>query len=128
MIRAFSDYDLVRVHHPDSPHCIHLDPAVRHTRFQAVSSAYASLTGKKGSGGGSFSDQDYIRAELNRRRRYQEAQRRYEQHSAFENDVHGFGRPRAEWNASPDDRWKDWVIISVGIVVRVLQNISFVRH
>ncbi|KAH8091712.1 hypothetical protein BXZ70DRAFT_952958 [Cristinia sonorae] len=108
-------YDLVRSHHPDSPHCRHLDPALRHSRFQAITSAYDDLTGKRGSRTGCGSNDDALRAELRRRRRHQEARREYE-YTVFGNDVHGFGRPRAEWNASPDDRWKDWAIICIGIV------------
>ena len=114
--RLLADYDLVRVHHPDSPHCRHLDPTLRHKRFQAITAAYASLSGK--SRGGNDGGSDALRAELRRRRAYQDAQRRYERHTMFHNDVHGFGRPRADWNAHPDDRWKDWAIICVGVVVR----------
>ena len=43
------DYDLVRIYHPDSPaaRAGGVPPETAHARFQAISSAYAVLTGKK---------------------------------------------------------------------------------
>ncbi|TCD60950.1 hypothetical protein EIP91_009265 [Steccherinum ochraceum] len=105
-------YELVRDHHPDSPRCRHLDPQLRHTRFQAITAAYASLTSKS-TGRGSFRD-DPLRAELRRRREFQESRRRYQQQHPLYAD--GLGRTGATWSASADDRWKDWVIIGVGVV------------
>ncbi len=43
------DYDLVRIYHPDSPaaRAGGVSHEAAHARFQAISSAYAVLTGKK---------------------------------------------------------------------------------
>ena len=43
------DYALVRIYHPDSPSARAggVSPETAHARFQAISSAYATLTGKK---------------------------------------------------------------------------------
>ncbi|CAL1713886.1 unnamed protein product [Somion occarium] len=101
-------YDLVRIHHPDSPHARHLDPSVRHSRFQSIRAAYDTLMGK---GYGSGSTIDPVYAELERRRRTQEAYRRARQRAEFAD-----GFPQKKWEASPDDRWKDRVIFAVGIL------------
>ena len=44
-----TDYDLVRIYHPDSPvaRAGGVPPETAHARFQAISAAYAVLTGKK---------------------------------------------------------------------------------
>ncbi|OSX66257.1 hypothetical protein POSPLADRAFT_1094466, partial [Postia placenta MAD-698-R-SB12] len=39
-------YDLVRIYHPDSPVSRTVPPATAHARFQAISAAYAALSGK----------------------------------------------------------------------------------
>ena len=46
------DYDLVRIYHPDSPaaRAGGVPPEVAHARFQAISSAYAILSGKRPAG------------------------------------------------------------------------------
>ena len=45
----FVDYDLVRIYHPDSPSARAggISPETAHARFQAISTAYAVLSGKK---------------------------------------------------------------------------------
>ena len=44
-----TDYDLVRIYHPDSPAALAggTSPDAAHARFQAIASAYATLSGKK---------------------------------------------------------------------------------
>lgn len=37
------DYDLVRSHHPDTPHCRSLPTDLAHSRFQAITKAYDIL-------------------------------------------------------------------------------------
>ncbi|KAK2463038.1 hypothetical protein APHAL10511_004693 [Amanita phalloides] len=39
-------YELVRIYHPDSPHCRMVPHAERHARFQAIATAYDVLRGK----------------------------------------------------------------------------------
>lgn len=65
-----------------------------------------------GKGYGSGSTIDPVYAELERRRRTQEAYRRARQRAEFAD-----GFPQKKWEASPDDRWKDRVIFAVGILV-----------
>ena len=101
------DYDLVRYHHPDSPHCRSLEPAERHARFRAITHAYDVLR-RKSSG---FPELDPYREEVRRRKQHHEAHRA--RRTPF---VH----PEKEvWTASVDDRWKDRVILVVSILVGV---------
>ena len=73
------DYDLVKIHHPDSAHCRHLDPSIRHARFQSIRSAYDYLMGKGYTSSGSY---DSAFSELDRIRRAQEAHRRARRRAA----------------------------------------------
>ncbi|KAL4246800.1 hypothetical protein ABKN59_008023 [Abortiporus biennis] len=106
-------YDLVRLHHPDSPHCRHLSPSLRHKHFQSITAAYEILKNPHRS-----TDDDLIRSEIARRRRAQdrrtqEAYMRREQAEMFG----GGGMYPPNWNSPPteEDIWKDRVIIAVGI-------------
>ncbi|KAI0362232.1 hypothetical protein OH77DRAFT_1388338 [Trametes cingulata] len=101
-------YELVRIHHPDSPFGGDLSPAVRRARFQSITAAYDILRGRTN---GSNGPVDIYRAELERRRRARAA---YEASRSYTN-------PQAhDWSASADDRWKDRIILFVGILVRLL--------
>ncbi|KAI0074936.1 hypothetical protein K474DRAFT_1692044 [Panus rudis PR-1116 ss-1] len=110
-------YDLVRIYHPDSPHCRHIDARTRHARFQSIRAAYDTLMGKgfnSGAGGGTI---DPVYAELERRRRAQNARRRAAEFAdgAFGREGAGAGKGR-DWEASADDRWKDRIILTVGVI------------
>ncbi|EIW59934.1 uncharacterized protein TRAVEDRAFT_28849 [Trametes versicolor FP-101664 SS1] len=99
-------YELVRVHHPDSPSGRDLSPALRHKRFQSITAAYDILRGKSNGAG---TPVDIYRAEIERRRRARAA---YEASRGYAHT-----RPRAEtWSASADERWKDRVILFVGLM------------
>ncbi|KAI0923365.1 hypothetical protein AcW1_006350 [Taiwanofungus camphoratus] len=102
-------YDLVRVHHPDSPFCRDLSHAERHARFQSLTAAYDALRGR---------NVDPIRAELDRRRRAQEARHRHSRRAEFAGGRFDYahGPRQQEWSASPDDRWKDRFIIAAGLL------------
>ena len=104
------DYELVRVHHPDSPHCrTTTSPAEAHARFQSITRAYDILRGRRHEHA-----QDPIREELERRRRDHLARQRYRR--TFVDDDFGFaqsGSGHRAWTASADDRWKDKVIVVV---------------
>jgi len=109
-------YDLVRIHHPDSPFCRNLSPAIRRARFQSIATAYASLTNKAGS-----LPHIGLQEELIKRRKAQEARRRYyynRRNAEFAGmgDDFGFGERRANWNAFGDDRYRDWAIIVFGLL------------
>ncbi|OCH86545.1 DnaJ-domain-containing protein, partial [Obba rivulosa] len=110
-------YDLVRLHHPDSPMCQHISPSERHTRFQRISAAYAALRSPD-SRGLYESSVDPFREELARRRR---AQMRREAEMARHPRSAGMaGAGGEEWAAGGDDRWKDRVMIMIGLVSLVV--------
>lgn len=104
------DYDLVRIHHPDSVHSRLLSPSVRHARFQSITSAYDILRGK--SQNSPHSGVDPYSSEVHRRKHFYQAHHDRRAEYAY---------PGREWTASPDDRWKDRVIIIVGLVVSTLK-------
>ncbi|CCM05592.1 uncharacterized protein FIBRA_07820 [Fibroporia radiculosa] len=108
LITPLQDYELVRVHHPDSPHCRHLSPTERHARFQRITAAYDILRGRQ---------VDPYRAEIERRRRAQQAwaRSRARRHAEF---AGGLGES-SEWAAdrrSDGIGWRDRLIISAGIL------------
>ncbi|KAL7280286.1 hypothetical protein ACG7TL_005199 [Trametes sanguinea] len=99
------DYELVRIHHPDSPFGRDLPPNVRHSRFQSITAAYDVLRGKKTASGAPV---DIYRAELERRRRAR---------AAYEASRRPMSSQPQEWTATADDRWKDRIILFVGILL-----------
>lgn len=103
-----TDYDLVRIHHPDSPSCRHLPPADRHSRFQAITAAYDAL--RKGSTVSSHFDV-YAEEVARRKRAYQRQNARRAQYAAPNH---------YQWNSNADDRWKDHMLIAIGVLVRVI--------
>ncbi len=78
-----TDYELVRVHHPDSPASQTLPSSVRHTRFHAIAKAYDILRGRSNAHLGSFADDAYS-IELARRRRQHARRQAYHQHATSE--------------------------------------------
>nr|VWP01883.1 Polygalacturonase (PG) (EC (Pectinase) [Ganoderma boninense] len=107
---ASEDYELVRVHHPDAPYGRDLSPAIRRSRFQAITAAYDTLRGKRGSG--ADGPVDIYREEILRRKRawaaHEEARRR---------SGHPWEDQQGQkWKASADDRWKDRIILIIGIM------------
>ena len=110
------DYDLVRVHHPDSPFCRNLPPAERHARFQSISAAYDVLRGVKPPHDDAFSH------ELDRRRR---AHRRTHRHPVEPDEFLRYSKTWTEESA--DDRWKDRIILCVGIFVRFMVLLSLIK-
>ncbi|KDQ61975.1 hypothetical protein JAAARDRAFT_31462 [Jaapia argillacea MUCL 33604] len=136
-------YDLVRIHHPDSPTCRSLlpSPTARHERFQKLTSAYehlrfptahSSRIGRYDSARHGYGYEE----EIERRRRHQWARERNRSSGAWSGAHHyrgwqeqqgrgwgaGLGGAEAygEWNATGDDRWKDRVIVAVGLLSLVL--------
>ncbi|PCH43886.1 hypothetical protein WOLCODRAFT_138653 [Wolfiporia cocos MD-104 SS10] len=104
-------YDLVRIYHPDSPISRAVPPETAHARFQAISAAYAALSGKArrmgdaedggpAGGGGGRPDFHSLSTAMWRARQ----------------------RRRAELDVGWDDRWKDGlmfgaVVLTVGAFV-----------
>ncbi|KAM5530642.1 hypothetical protein V8D89_011564 [Ganoderma adspersum] len=103
-------YELVRMHHPDAPYARDLSPTIRRSRFQAITAAYDTLRGKRGSG--ADGPVDIYREEILRRKRawaaHEESRRR--SGSLWED------APGQKWKASADDRWKDRIILIIGIM------------
>ncbi|EKM57719.1 uncharacterized protein PHACADRAFT_138969 [Phanerochaete carnosa HHB-10118-sp] len=110
-------YELVRLHHPDSPRCRDVPASVRHARFQSVATAYDVLRGRRLSmqlGPGRTGDP--AMEELLRRRRYQQM-RNAAWHDPWEQSPGYGGAARHSWHASSaDDEWKDRVIVCVGLL------------
>lgn len=106
------DYDLVRVHHPDSPHCRAASSAEARARFQSITRAYDVLRGRH--------HVDPYREEIERLRREQALRQMYRRKRAGQASYDFAHGPRySEWTASADDRWKDTFIIVIGILVSV---------
>ena len=106
-----ADYELVRLHHPDSTHSRLLPPAERHARFQAITAAHDVLRGKSPSSPSVLDPYREEAREVFRRRQFYGAQR--DRRAEY---MHASG---LEWAASADDRWKDKLIILVGLMVSV---------
>lgn len=66
-LSRFTDYELVRLYHPDSPHDRSLPHAERTSRFQSFQRAYETLKRPGRAGPATFDD--LIHAEIARRRR-----------------------------------------------------------
>ena len=101
---SFADYDLVRIHHPDSPvvRALGLTPDVAHARFQSISAAYDVLRGNNSQGSDNNSE---VRTAAN-------AATATPRRSAHANrpDIHVVG----------DDRWKDRILLGGVVLVRPL--------
>lgn len=103
-----TDYDLVRIYHPDSPASRSVPSETAHARFQAISSAYAVLSGKPraarhpGNDTPSFTKRSYndINAAMRKARH----------------------RRRAELDLGFDDRWKDRMMLGAVLLVRSCCN------
>ena len=109
------DYQLVRLHHPDTPHARRLPSHISRARFQAIQSAHDALTGKSRRANNPFS-----------------------MHTAHTkgNKVHTHGRTYrphnvdAEWARAAEeseehatDRQKDQIITLGVIAVRTLLDV-----
>lgn len=112
-----ADYDLVRIYHPDSPHCRTLSQEERHSRFQTIAAAYDALRGKGKFGGGrTYCTDDPFEAELTRRRNafwaHPSRQPGYAEHFAQQQ------RAKDTWSSSNrEDSLKDYIIIIFGVLV-----------
>lgn len=109
-IRYYTDYELVRTYHPDSPTSQSLPSSVRHARFHAVTKAYDILRGKSNTQPGHDFADDVYSAELARRRRQHAHRQAFHQHATSDN-------AEAGGMSGADDAWKDQVIIIVGLAV-----------
>jgi hypothetical protein len=117
-------YELVRVHHPDAATARSISPQVAQARFHAISAAYDILRGKlppPGSHPFSSPYSPYARSmdpfaeEIRRRqatfRRRNAEWARAQSSAGMDNGSRGWDPGRG------DDRWKDRIIVTVGIFV-----------
>ena len=104
MVVPSSDYDLVRIYHPDSAISRAVPPETAHARFQAISAAYAVLTGKARR----MADVESGTA----------SELRPDYHSLSTAMWKAKQRRRAELNVGMDDRWKDGLMFGAITLVR----------
>ncbi|KAL5531145.1 hypothetical protein ACEPAG_4021 [Sanghuangporus baumii] len=91
-------YQLVRIHHPDTPHARRLPPHISRARFQAIQSAHDALTGKSRRADNPFS----MHASYTKGNKMHTHRRSYGPHNvdaewaraAEETDEHGSGRQK----------------------------------
>ena len=107
------DYDLVRVHHPDSSHCKLLPHSERQSRFQAITAAYETLL--RGSLAGPPPNSWRPSGAARTPRRY----------TGYQNDRTYSYPNTASWNYNTDESWKDWLIVITGVFVRSRPPSSF---
>lgn len=120
------DYELVRVHHPDSTHsrASDLPKRTRDERFSAIKDAYDVLTGKRPGNPSRWncpdSGRDWeFRSELERRRH----RRASWGPQAYAYSQFHYGHqysPSSNGPMTPEDRRRDNILICVAFVVRNL--------
>ena len=123
--RCFSkDYELVRVHHPDSPHsrASDLPTRIRDERFSAIKDAYDVLTGKSPGYASRWnspnSDRDWeLRSELERRR-HRRASWGPQAHAYSQSHYTHQHAPPDNGPMTPADRRRDNILICVVFLVR----------
>lgn len=110
-----SDYDLVRIYHPDSPvaRAGGVSAETAHARFQAISSAYASLSGKKLAATLDGTDPEGFGAST-----------RSSYHDLSTAMWRARQRRRAELDVGLDERWKERIMVGAVLLVRNARNMG----
>jgi len=105
-------YELVRIHHPDSPHCRSLPANICRSQFQSITAAYDVLTGK-------VHRRSSAHASHSSPGQWDRSGAAHETGYAYRRSSHNYN---AEWarqadtaEENADDRWKDRVLMAVGI-------------
>jgi hypothetical protein len=119
------DYELVRVHHPDSTHSrtSDLPKRTRDQRFSSIKDAYDVLTGKKPghpsrwSGPDSGRDWEF-RSEIERRR-HRGTSWGPQAHAYSQSHYGHQYAPPSNGPMTPEDRRRDNILICVALVVRL---------
>ena len=118
-----SDLELVRVHHPDSPHSRDIPSSLAQSRFQSIAAAYDLLRNLHLSKPAFYrEDDDMYMAEVNRRKAY------YARHRGM--GVRDWEREQSAMTADVDaGKW--WshdraIIYAFGFIVRA--NLPFIVH
>ena len=123
----WKDYELVRVHHPDSAHCrvSDLPKRIRDERFSAIKDAYDVLTGKKPGNPSRWNSPDIgrdweLRSELERRshRRASWGPQAYAYSQSHYGHQHDHSPP-SNGPMTPEDRRRDNILICVAFAVRL---------
>lgn len=109
------DYELVRVHHPDCLTARALPASTSHSRFQAISDAYAILSGKKLSSATWDHDAPY-KEELRRRTRAQ-------WRASAGSDEFGTSSASA-WENENRERWDRGILIFIVVFVSLIAHVS----
>ncbi|RPD53985.1 hypothetical protein L227DRAFT_596155 [Lentinus tigrinus ALCF2SS1-6] len=109
-------YDLVRIYHPDSPaaRAGGISAETAHARFQAISSAYAVLSGKKPAASLDGADSEGFGAAT-----------RSSYHDLSTAMWRAKQRRRAELDIGMDDRWKERLMLGailLAVALFVFQN------
>ena len=107
---TFPDYDLVRIYHPDSPaaRAGGIPPETAHARFQAISSAYAVLSGKKPATSLDGAESEGFGTAT-----------RSSYHDLSTAMWRAKQRRRAEMDIGMDDRWKERLMLGAILLVRL---------
>ena len=126
----WEDYELVRVHHPDSPHSrtSDLPKRIRDERFSAITDAYDVLTGKKPGNPSRWNSPDSgrdweFRSELERRRHRRTPCGPQTHPYSQSHCGHQHYTPQNNGPMTPEDRRRDNVLICVAFVVRMIKFI-----
>ena len=120
---SLEDYELVRVHHPDSPHsrASDLPKRIRDDRFSAIKDAYDILSGKKpgyaSQWNSSNSGRDWeLRSELERRR-YRGTSWGPQAHAYSQSHYAHQHVPPSNGPMTPEDRRRDNILICIAFLV-----------
>ena len=119
------DYELVRVHHPDSPHsrASDLPKRIRDERFSAIKDAHDILTGKRPGHPSQWNSSDCgrdweLRNELERRR-HRRASWGPQAHAHSYSHYTRQHAPPGSGPMTPEDRRRDNILICVAFLVRM---------
>lgn len=120
-------YELVRVHHPDSPHsrASDLPKRTRDERFSAIKDAYDVLTGKKPGHPSRWSSPDSgrdweFRSELERRRHRRASWGSHAHTYSQFHYGHYYDAPPNNGPMTPEDRRRDNILICVAFVSGII--------
>ena len=121
------DYELVRVHHPDSLHSrtSDLPKRIRDERFGAIKDAYDILTGKRPSHASQwnspYSGRDWeLRNELERRRHRRANSWGPQAHTYSQSHYAHRHAPPDNGPVTPEDRRRDNILICIAFPVRTV--------
>ena len=133
MLVSVTDYDLVRIHHPDSAYTKsqNVSSEIAHARFRAITHAYDVLSGKVRLDGSNTSSSGYQRARSGNA--YPHGYGYYRHRPSYASRDWGWEDGSRDWRSrgasadaevEVDDGTKDRIIIIVGALVRPPNSLS----